>query len=319
MLFFVCATVIFAQTRQSSDVNFNKVQSEVNVNLNTDKAVGDTLMYFDGYYIWVADPADQALFDVVPEELSGQALHATPIGWGLTAEWGIYIDDVVGTDTTFCWISCSWFATPAAANNWIYFGPVTIPATGGKLKWEHKMPDDQYSDGYKVYMATTGMTLSDFYGTTPVFTRADNAANAWQDTVWQSKTIDIPSAYAGQQAYFGFNHDANNMFLLYLSRWLVTEANNVGISELNNALTVSQNFPNPVENTTMFSYQLERTANVTVDVLDITGRVVMTMNEGMKSGVNHVTIDAENLPNGTYFYTLTAGDTKVTKKMVVVK
>lgn len=320
MAFLVCVTIIFAQTRQSENVSLNAADvNGVSVNLLTDKAVGDTLMYFDGYYIWVVDPADQALFAVESEELTGFALNATPVGWGMTPEWMIFYDLDVNLDTVYMWASCSWFEPPGQANNWIYFGPVTIPVTGGKLKWEHKMPDDSYSDGYKVYLSTTGMTYFDFVGSTPVFTRPDNPANAALDTVFVDKVIDIPAAYAGQQTYFAFQHDANDMFILYLTRWLVTEAQNVGVENLNTTCFVSQNYPNPVQSTSIFSYSLPNNSNVNIEIFDITGRLLVSENAQRNAGTHSYTIDAENLPNGTYYYTLTAGEYKTTRKFVVVK
>jgi len=320
MTILVCASMIFAQTRMSENVSLNAADKNgVSVNLLTDKAVGDTLMYFDGYYIWVTDPADAAIFDLDWEELTGFNLDPTPAGWGLSSEWSIFYDLTPGGDTTYMWLSCSWFSPPGQANNWIYFGPITIPVTGAKLKWEHRMPDVQYSDGYKVYLSTTGMTYFDFVGSTAVFTRPDNAPTANQDSAWTVKTVDIPAAYAGQQTYFAYQHNANDMFLLYLSRWLVTEAQNVGVENIEGSFVVSQNYPNPVQSTSIFSYQLPNSAVVNVNIYDITGRLIVSENVQKNAGTHAYVIDAENLPNGTYFYTVTAGEYKTTKKFSVIK
>ncbi len=314
-------SVLFAQKRQSENISFNKVdKSSVSINLVNDKAVGDTLMYFDGQYVDVADPADEAIFGVEFEELTGNQLDPTMVGFGFNEGWNPFYElhDVTG-DTMYMWASTSWFDPPAQANNWIYFGPVTIPATGAELKWEHLIPDTDYSDGYKVYMSTTGMTYFDFINETPIYTRADNPPNAAQDIVWQDIIVDVPAAFAGQQAYFGFQHDANDMFILYLTRWLVTEAQNVSVKNMSQDVFVSQNYPNPVSTTSVFSYALDNNVDVKVEIYDITGRMLVSETMHKAAGTHTYTINAEELPNGTYFYTFEAGTYRTTKKFVVVK
>lgn len=89
-------------------------------------------------------------------------------------------------------------------------------------------------------------------------------------------------------------------------------------TELN--LSVSQNVPNPFNGQTVVSYNLNEASNVSIQVMDVTGKVVSTMNEGTQaSGAHNVTIDGSTLAVGTYFYTLTAGTYQVTKRMVVSK
>jgi len=96
----------------------------------------------------------------------------------------------------------------------------------------------------------------------------------------------------------------------------------VGIQE-NKALGIklNQNIPNPFNNTTDITYQLaKRAGNVTLEVTDLTGRVVNTINEGAKdSGKYTITLDSKNLSQGAYFYTLTVDGYRLTNKMIVTK
>ena len=85
-------------------------------------------------------------------------------------------------------------------------------------------------------------------------------------------------------------------------------------------LTLSQNQPNPFSNTTTIRYTLSDATNVSFDLFDQTGRKVMSINRGVEAaGMHTLDIDASNLTNGVYFYTLTAGNQRATKKMVVMK
>ena len=65
---------------------------------------------------------------------------------------------------------------------------------------------------------------------------------------------------------------------------------------------------------------MKNSENVTILLTDITGRTVMTLNEGSKSAGNHVAdVNLTDLTSGTYFYTLKTGNSQATKKMVIVK
>jgi hypothetical protein len=93
-----------------------------------------------------------------------------------------------------------------------------------------------------------------------------------------------------------------------------------GIEEINTSFSIGQNVPNPFENTSVITYSLNEAANVTVSFTDVTGKVVKTVAPGTQSaGTYTITVDANELAEGVYFYTFTIGDQKVTKQMVVTK
>lgn len=83
-------------------------------------------------------------------------------------------------------------------------------------------------------------------------------------------------------------------------------------------LSISQNQPNPVKSTTQFSLTLNKAANVKVVVTSMTGQIVLEQNEGLlAAGSNTVHLDASELRSGVYFYTVYAGNSKITRKMIV--
>lgn len=89
--------------------------------------------------------------------------------------------------------------------------------------------------------------------------------------------------------------------------------------ELNN-LSVSQNVPNPFNGQTVVSYNLNEASNVSLQIMDVTGKVVSTINEeNQTAGTHNITVDGSSLAAGTYFYTLATGTFQVTKRMVVSK
>jgi hypothetical protein len=102
---------------------------------------------------------------------------------------------------------------------------------------------------------------------------------------------------------------------------LTADVSGIGVERpTENTVSLSQNHPNPFSNTTSVRYTLNEATNVSFDLFDQTGRMVMSINRGVEAaGMQTIDIDANDLSNGIYFYTLTAGNQKATKKMVVVK
>lgn len=88
-----------------------------------------------------------------------------------------------------------------------------------------------------------------------------------------------------------------------------------------NSVTLKQNYPNPFNPSTVISYTLNSSTNVSLNVYDITGRKVATLvNERQTAGVQEVSFDASSLASGIYIYRLQTTDgASLTKKMVLVK
>lgn len=93
-----------------------------------------------------------------------------------------------------------------------------------------------------------------------------------------------------------------------------------GIGNLVTASSLEQNFPNPARGITTIDYELIEGAPVVFTVMDVTGRKVLEINEGMMpTGKNTLTLDTQNLESGIYSYTLKAGNFVKTRQMVVTK
>ncbi len=81
---------------------------------------------------------------------------------------------------------------------------------------------------------------------------------------------------------------------------------------------VGQNYPNPVKGMTTFAVNVDKPANVTVEVSNIMGQKVMSFDKGMvNSGAQKYTIDCNSLTSGIYFYTVKIGGESYTHKMIV--
>ncbi|MEP7146924.1 MAG: T9SS type A sorting domain-containing protein [bacterium] len=85
--------------------------------------------------------------------------------------------------------------------------------------------------------------------------------------------------------------------------------------------SLKQNFPNPFNPSTSIRFDIQRSANVTLKVYNSNGQEVETLinNELVTPGTKEVVFNANSLSSGIYFYTLSAGDFKETKKMMLIK
>lgn len=82
-----------------------------------------------------------------------------------------------------------------------------------------------------------------------------------------------------------------------------------------------QNYPNPFNPETTIWYELPKSALVSIEIFDITGRLVETVVKAKQSAGKHtLKFSAERLSSGVYFYRLRADKNFLaTKKMVVLK
>lgn len=82
--------------------------------------------------------------------------------------------------------------------------------------------------------------------------------------------------------------------------------------------TVSQNFPNPFSGKSYINVKVNSPSTLTLKVNDHLGRLVYQMPERrVGTGSLRLAIDAQDWAPGIYFYSVTAGDVTITKKMIV--
>jgi hypothetical protein len=85
-------------------------------------------------------------------------------------------------------------------------------------------------------------------------------------------------------------------------------------------MTLGQNMPNPFSNSSIINYTLTSTEDITFEIVDMTGKLVKVIREGVRTAGSYaITIEANELSEGVYFYSMTNGTSKITKSMVVTK
>lgn len=81
-----------------------------------------------------------------------------------------------------------------------------------------------------------------------------------------------------------------------------------------------QNYPNPFNPKTSIRYTISSKQFVSLKVYDSLGKELkILVNEEKPSGTYEVNFSSKDLPSGTYFYTIKAGEFVQTKKMVLLR
>jgi len=156
--------------------------------------------------------------------------------------------------------------------------------------------------------------------------------NAIQDTTWKTDSLATGKTYFWKVLARNFYGDflwSSNVNGFYIDPDAVTYVNGID-QTIPSEFSVEQNYPNPFNPTTTISYQIPedvsinsasvRNYNVVLKVYDVLGRLVKVLvNETKKTRSYSVEFDGSSLSSGIYYYTVTAGEFSITKKMLLLK
>lgn len=91
----------------------------------------------------------------------------------------------------------------------------------------------------------------------------------------------------------------------------------VGINETSGNVAISEVYPNPTSGETTINYSIVNAENVKVMVVDVTGKVVKTVENGLQLAGDHsVSFDAADLANGAYYVNIVTEASTVTQKFI---
>jgi len=102
------------------------------------------------------------------------------------------------------------------------------------------------------------------------------------------------------------------------SVFFLLDSKSVALKEKQNI--IYQNFPNPFKNSTLITYQLANKAFVKIIVYNNLSEPLCVLENSLKNpGYYQIPWASENLPAGTYFYTVFVNNKATTKKMIKIK
>jgi plastocyanin len=126
-----------------------------------------------------------------------------------------------------------------------------------------------------------------------------------------AETYDFTFVDAGTYPYYCSFHCSMGM------TGVITVNQTAGIAE-NSSLSLLKSYPNPFTNATKVQYSLSKPSVVGVDIVNVAGQKIFTMETYKVSGDNSEQLDLSQLAKGFYIMQLSI-DGMPTKELVLVK
>jgi hypothetical protein len=122
------------------------------------------------------------------------------------------------------------------------------------------------------------------------------------------------SSGSGYSINSGIGHDIFGILLTDI------QDNYDHISTLPSEYKLEQNYPNPFNPTTVITFSLPTQSMVSMEIINALGQTVFApINEQLRAGEYKITINANGLSSGIYFYRIKANDYSQTRKMLLLK
>ena len=138
---------------------------------------------------------------------------------------------------------------------------------------------------------------------------------------WDYSLKDTETIYGNTYLYRLKQIDLNGQFVYSdtLPVSVITVINKIGES-LPKVFSVSPNYPNPFNPTTNIDVKISKGSEITLNVFDVRGRLVLNKNYGERlPGIYSISFDGSNLSSGVYYYSISAGEFRQSRAMVLIK
>lgn len=219
-------------------------------------------------------------------------------------------------DTANCDILGFYSKSQPLGNYWYRFDVAT---TGSQTL----QPDIAFDPGYNNFLLTY------FDRTAPGMPYVVHGYNMVSPSSWiliTNNYCDQPSSLknpfprvainpALAQAAFSWTSQATatREQAMFDAEYMVTSVQAASASEENFKL-----YPNPAQEQTLLTFNLEQTEKVHIDIYDMSGQLVMNVcDQAMNEGPQQISVPVAALSNGTYLLSMTTGSTRMTTRLVV--
>jgi photosystem II stability/assembly factor-like uncharacterized protein len=143
----------------------------------------------------------------------------------------------------------------------------------------------------------------------------DSFATTDGGNVWQRISPKAISGFAADGNFLWATGTGGSLY-----RNMVTPGSAEDYGSVVQSFSLYQNYPNPFNPVTVINFDLRSSGRVTIKIYDVLGREIKTLvDEERSAGKYKIFFDGRGLASGVYYYTLTAGNKRETKKMMLVK
>ncbi|MFA5781607.1 MAG: T9SS type A sorting domain-containing protein [Bacteroidales bacterium] len=255
---------------------------------------------------------------VIPGTMNGWTLIQNNVNktWDTTSN-----DPYAGTRNVHCEYDDAlvqqdeWLVTPAL--NLSAASGVTVNFAWNGSKYWGAFPNDNY-DLFLKYSIDGGTTWSG-----EVWSEMTDDTALWISWTWAEATVNVPVVAGNANVKFALQYWGLDGAEWNIDAFKVdtTCGGGAGVNEeYTNGIKLSQNQPNPATNATLIQYEIQNNASVSLEIYDITGRLVLSYDEGKQiAGKHNILVDSDKLMKGTYFYSLKADNYRLTKKMIITQ
>lgn len=187
-----------------------------------------------------------------------------------------------------------------------------------KLDGAGNLPDSYFCYGFQCFPSNVGSPGSGDYC---VLGASGSTVSPYDNSRDNGTPFVIDLAEGLVQGKYFINYTVYNVnnindsvcFTVKYNEFLSVQENTDVIEAIGNL------YPNPSTNNAQLSIVLKQESPVKIQVFNNLGSLVYNGNEQKLSGKNKLSVDCTNFTSGLYFVTVTAGDSKITKRLVINK
>ena len=194
-----------------------------------------------------------------------------------------------------------------------YFGATAVPNRNNVLFTWGTVSE---VNNYGFYVQQSVATPSSFVDVPNSFVVGQGNTTVPHDYSWTQYNVD-PGTY-----YYRLKQVDLDGSLHYNDpvEVVVEALTGTGEQSIPGVFSLSQNFPNPFNPSTLIRYTLPKESPVSLKVYNALGQQVADLVEGLQqAGEYQVQLDASSLASGTYIYRLSAGDFTSSRKFIVLR
>ena len=220
---------------------------------------------------------------------------ANPVTGNMAYMDSLTVDSIGNLPTGYTWSTSS-------ASNTFYNqtkGCIKISATPGST---------QLCGQYQLFILVTVWTNPALLGVNPTGPIPASAAGLYYyvRVVSADDTTTHAVDTAGQAA-------GTNKFVAYTN----SSCTSVGINNIDENVTALKVYPNPFSSQTIVTFGSNIAGSFTEKLTDILGNTLFNKQMDVTLGQNTHTINRNGLAEGVYFYTISDGNSSMTKKLVI--
>lgn len=158
------------------------------------------------------------------------------------------------------------------------------------------------------------------YDSSGIFLVGNSNKAYGNDGLHFNKSINVPPFIVVTQEIANALYNASD-HLPVIAEFQFENINSVEpIDPLNLSYYLFQNYPNPFNPTTTIKFEVPQTTNVKLVLYDLLGREIRILyDEEAMVGITEISVSAEGLNSGIYFYRLSTVNHSSSKKLIVLK